>query len=272
MLESTSASLTPKVVIVAGQPGAGKSALIEFSKLEFASQTAAVINGDEYRDFHPQSEDILLLDDKLFAERTDPDVREWTRRLFDSAIINRRNIIFEGTMRQRKPIMDTITRLKQSGYAVEILAIAVKKEFSELGIIERYEDQKRTRGGTGRWTPPSSHDEAYVNMPNTLARIEAALPVDRVRVLTRSLECLYDNKLDVTQEVRKPPAAKQAIMDERARPLSKDEQENIKTAWERLYVIQARRGAVGEEVQIVKKNLMEFNKIAEVNKDQGRGR
>jgi hypothetical protein len=233
--------------------------------LEFAPQTAAVINGDEYRDAHPQAQTILFLDDKLFAERTDPDVRVWTRRLFDSAIKNKRNIIFEGTMRQPKPIMETIAKLKQSGYMVEILAMAVKKELSELGIIERYEDQKNFYGA-GRWTPPPAHDVAYANMPNTLEQIESTLPVDRIRVYTRSLECLYDNRPGITQEERKPPAAKLAILEERARPLPKDDLESLKMAWERLAIMQAQRGADGEECLIVRDKLIDLEKAIDATR------
>jgi len=244
LLDGTSASLSPKAVIVAGQPGAGKSTLINFSILEFAPRKAVVINGDEYRDAHPQAKTILSLDDKLFAERTDPDVREWTKRLFASAIKNKRDIIFEGTMRQSKPIMETIATLKQSGYTVEILAMAVKKEISELGIMERYEDQKKLYGA-GRWTPPSAHEAAYVNMPNTLEQIELNSPVGRVRVFTRAQECLYDNRPDAAKELRKPLAAKQAIIKERDWPMSNDELRNLKKAWERLSDMQAKRGATG---------------------------
>jgi hypothetical protein len=261
LLSGTSAFLSPKAVIVAGQPGAGKSALIIFAQRELAPQTAAVINGDEYREAHPQAKKILLLDDKLFAERTDPDVREWTRRLFDSAIKNKRNIIFEGTMRQSKPIMETIAKLNQSGYTVEILAMAVNKEISELGIIERYEDQKHLYG-VGRWTPPSAHEAAYMNMPNTLEQIESNSPVDRVRVFTRSQECLYDNhRPDATKELRKPSAAKQVIMEERNRPMSKDKLQDLKKAWERLADMQANRGAEGEEFSIVRDKLVELDKV-----------
>lgn len=42
-----------------------------------------------------------MADDKRFAERTDPDVRDWTKRLFDAAIENKHDIIFEGTMRNK---------------------------------------------------------------------------------------------------------------------------------------------------------------------------
>ena len=174
-------------------------------------------------------------------------------------------------MRQSKPIMETISKLKQSGYMVEILAMAVKKEISELGIVERYEKQKE-QFGAGRWTPLSSHDVAYENMPNTLEQIESSLPVDRVRVFTRSHRCLYDNRPDASKEVRKPPAATQAILEERIRPLSKDELQDLKMAWECLFIMQAARRAAGEECRIVRKNLMELNETGEVNnKDLGRG-
>ena len=36
-------------------------------------KNVVVINGDDLRGFHPQSDKILKMDDEKFAERTDPD-------------------------------------------------------------------------------------------------------------------------------------------------------------------------------------------------------
>ena len=81
----------PRVVITGGQPGSGKSKLLEQSKKDFPDGNVVVINGDDLREYHPRAEEIFKLDDKRFAERTDPDSREWTKRLFDQAIETRRN-------------------------------------------------------------------------------------------------------------------------------------------------------------------------------------
>ncbi len=39
----------PKVIITGGQPGAGKSRLLEESKKDFPNGNVVVINGDEHR-------------------------------------------------------------------------------------------------------------------------------------------------------------------------------------------------------------------------------
>jgi hypothetical protein len=59
--------------------------------------TFVLINGDELRSFHPRVNEILRRDEGRFAELTDPDVRAWTKKLFDRAIQLMRNIIFEST-------------------------------------------------------------------------------------------------------------------------------------------------------------------------------
>jgi predicted ABC-type ATPase len=94
----------PIVVITGGQPGSGKSKLLEQSKKDFSDGNVVVINGDDLRDYHPQAEEIFRLDDNKFAERTDPDCREWTKKLFERAIETKRNIVFESTMREAGPI------------------------------------------------------------------------------------------------------------------------------------------------------------------------
>lgn len=71
----------PKIVILGGQPGAGKSKIITLSENElFKDGNVVEINGDDIRRYHPKAEEIFKNHDKLFAKLTDPDVREWTRK------------------------------------------------------------------------------------------------------------------------------------------------------------------------------------------------
>ena len=51
-----------------------KSKQIDVAVQSFLDAGVAVINGDDYRMSHPQKNKILELDDKKFAEMTDPDV------------------------------------------------------------------------------------------------------------------------------------------------------------------------------------------------------
>ncbi|MDR3076434.1 MAG: zeta toxin family protein [Synergistaceae bacterium] len=55
MLQNSAPQEKPRIVILGGQPGSGKSLLTETARKEiFSSQPVAVINGDDYRVSHPQ--------------------------------------------------------------------------------------------------------------------------------------------------------------------------------------------------------------------------
>lgn len=150
----------PRVVITGGQPGSGKSKLLEQSRKDFPDGNVVVINGDDLRAYHPKAEEIFNLDYKRFAERTDPDGREWTRKLFDRAIETWRNIVFESTMREAGPIAKTMERLRTEGYHLTAKVVATHERMSTTGIFRRYEEQKAEKG-YGCWSELTSHDAGY---------------------------------------------------------------------------------------------------------------
>ena len=49
----------PIAVVLGGQPGAGKSVLIDNAKKEFDDNNVVIINGDEFRRMHPNLDEIL---------------------------------------------------------------------------------------------------------------------------------------------------------------------------------------------------------------------
>jgi predicted ABC-type ATPase len=234
LLGKTSSQELPRIVILGGQPGSGKSKLTDIAKeMIFDNQPVAVINGDDYRMAHPKAEEIFKKHDKAFAEMTDPDVRGWTPRLLGAAIQGTRNIIFEATMRNREPLMSTINHLKENGYIIDVMVMAVHERMSRAGIVKRYENQK-AKGGIARWTSFEAHDEAYRNMPETVEAIEKQSPIDSIRVYNRAGDALYSNerKAGVFKSSLPWQNAKAAILKERDRPLSMSEerllQENVK--------------------------------------------
>lgn len=184
----------PVAVVLGGQPGCGKSRLIASSKKEFKDNNVVIINGDEYRTAHPNSNEILFNDEEDFAFYTDFDVRDWTKRLFDKAINDKYNFIFEGTMRTNA-ICDTIKRIKSKGFEVKIKVLSVNGVESLLCTIERYEEQKNGKG-YGRMTPSESHRAAYYGMLNTLEEIEKERCFDTLEILTRKGEIIYSNDIN----------------------------------------------------------------------------
>ncbi len=232
LFQETRTSLHPHVVIMGGQPGSGKSKLLEASRELFSDGNVVVINGDELREYHPQSNEIFKLDDKRYAERTDADSRVWTKRVFDRAIETKRNIIFESTMREAGPISETMKRLRDEGYELTAKVVATHERMSKTGIYMRYEQQKHDKG-YGRFTPQDSHDAGYEGMPKTVEHIDKNKLVDRLEVYNRAGERLFSKFLKDGQWDRDESAAK-VIEEERQRVPTDKEIADLRTDWQTI--------------------------------------
>ncbi len=239
LLQGTRPIEQPRVIITGGQPGSGKSKLLEQGREQFPDGNVVVINGDDLRVYHPRQEEILKVDDKRFAERTDPDSRAWTKRLFDRAIESKLNIIFESTMRDAGPISETMKRLRDQGYHITAKVIATHERMSKTGIYKRYEEQKAAKG-YGRWSELSSHDAGYEGMPRTVDHIERNKLVDRLEVYNRAGELLCSNALKAG-EWENSPKALDAIEAERQRKPTEREIQELRSDWQRIYDLMEQR-------------------------------
>jgi predicted ABC-type ATPase len=246
----------PQAVILGGQPGAGKSGLLEASKQGFADHNVVAINGDELRYYHPQYRDIQKADERRFAELTDPHARPWTKQLFDRTIETRRNVVFEGTMREAGPITETMRRLKAAGYYVVARVIAANERDSMTGIHRRYEEQKAAKG-FGRWSNVQAHDDAYKGMPATVEYIERNKLADRVQVYDRKGNVLYDNELQ-GNEWKRQPAAKTTIEAERERPPTPEDRRQQEAEWATIIAMMAARGADEREIERVREVARQY--------------
>lgn len=247
MLAKSAPSARPVAVILGGQPGSGKSKLIDIAmRSYFKNSCPVIINRDEYRDAHPHSPEILKKNDKKYAERTDPDVRVWTKQLFDTAIANKRDIIFEGTMRIGGRIMATIENLRKAGYGIHIMVMAVRGEISRLGTLERYEDQKSAKG-YGRWVDSVSHEEAYRGMPGTVRAVEKGSSVDSLTVYNRDGDVLYHNERGGGGNLMKPARyqdASSVILNIQTQPMTKEQEDAFSVRQKRVAQRKRARGAV----------------------------
>lgn len=241
---------SPKVIILGGQPGAGKSGLLEASKQDFPGCNVVSINGDELRYYHPQYREIQKADERHFAELTDPHARRWTKQLFDRAIETRRNILFEGTMREAGPITQTMARLKSSGYQITARIIAASEHDSVAGIFRRYEEQKAAKG-FGRWSNIKAHNEAYVGVPVTVGLIEDRCFADRVEVYNRRGVLLYANTLEQGGWSQNPQGAA-VIQAERNRCPTADEVRQRESEWSTVLTMMSARRAAEPDIQIVR--------------------
>lgn len=174
----------PISVIIGGQTGAGKSAIIGYSTRMFEDENVVIINSDEIKPFHPQSEEIAKLYPKLYTKITDQESNTWTSQLFEELRRAHYNIIFEGTMKNNRIADESISELQDLGYTVIVRGLSVCDLESRISILERYEAQVAVKGW-GRLVVPEHHNQTYNGMPNTIGYIEENGKYDVLEIFAR---------------------------------------------------------------------------------------
>lgn len=173
---------TPKAIIDIAPPASGKTGLNGYGKEQFEDDNVVIINSDELKPFHPKIDEIAKLYPEYYTKVTDQESNTWTSALFDEALNQGYNVIFEGTGRNAR-ILDTIKE-KMKGYHVTVRGMAVNELNCLHSILERYEAQVSTKGW-GRLVTLSHFYETYNEMPNTIEKIEKSGIVDVVEIYKR---------------------------------------------------------------------------------------
>jgi len=162
----------PIAIIVGGQSGSGKGAVISYSKrqAEMSGKNMIIISTDEYKPFHPNAADLAKKFPTDYVEIIEQDAGLWTGQILKKAIDEKYSFIFEGTLKNDR-IMDRIKELKQNGFMVIVRALAVPKVESLISIHERYQAQIENLG-FGRLISSKQHNQAYIGVPQTIDTIE----------------------------------------------------------------------------------------------------
>jgi adenylate kinase family enzyme len=90
----------PVAILLGGQPASGKSQLAVEAEENQKGLNFLKINGDLYREFHPQYKK-LTQDIFSFSEETQIFSNVFTEKLIEEAQKNKFNVIVEGTMRNK---------------------------------------------------------------------------------------------------------------------------------------------------------------------------
>ncbi len=147
----------------------------------------------------------------------DPDVREWTRKIFDEAMNKKFNIIFEGTLRTHQ-ICETMKKLKQLGYEITLRILAVNELISRAAIYSRYIKKFKASGkNVARFSEKKAHDEAYSGMLKTIEIIEKEKLCDKLEVFNRDGQLLFSSEPDPNR------SCIPTIIEERSRKWSLEE-------------------------------------------------
>lgn len=171
----------PIAVILGGQPGAGKSALIATYKSKLKNEyniDAVINNADFYRFCVPGSYKIAQDFPESASRVTDPVVKMMRKNLMEESIAQGQSIIIENTLG------DTIVvdKMQQSNvHDIWLALMAVPREESLLSDFERYIKMKES-ADIARLVSIEAHDKRF----NALDKIAIKLENEGVRTLVHS--------------------------------------------------------------------------------------
>ena len=182
-------SENPQAFLLGGQSGAGKTRLHHICK-DLMGGECIVINGDEYRKYHPhfqQIQDRYGIDAPAHTAKW---AGQMVEALVDAFSQQRYNLIVEGTLRTSTASLKTAELLRERGYGVSLAVMAVKPEISLVSCQIRYE-MMRIAGTTPRAVDPEHHAKIVRDIVDNLSVLEESGMFETVYLYNRAAECLY---------------------------------------------------------------------------------
>lgn len=240
----------PRLILLGGQPGAGKTAVLTASHSELAQSGPAIrIVGDDLRSYHPQFLTFQREDPETASRFTQADAGRWTEKLLAAATERQVNVVFETTMRTPENVARVVRMARDADYKVEARAVAVNPRLSWQGNHYRFEEMLHA-GLAARIPPQHVHDAAVDGLRISLEKLESEKLVDRVRLHTRGGAALYDNELHEGQWTR-PIGGSQALEREHTRPMMRGELQRFVDDWNHVLARMEERKAPAERITAV---------------------
>ncbi|WP_327309081.1 zeta toxin family protein [Streptomyces sp. NBC_01298] len=205
----------PVVVVVAGQPGAGKTHIADLVQRTLDGRGGAVrVCRDLYKPLHRRYAEALATDVRTAGAAIRPDTAAWQEAVEEYVRLQGFNAVVESSLTDPDEFRTSSAAYRASRARIEIVAVAVAEAWSQLGTLDRF-----LVGGGVRYVSRDNHDRCAAQMLVTLAVIEAEQLADRVTVVRRDGTVLYDNEL-VEGAWRRRPAAERVVVRERSRSWS----------------------------------------------------
>lgn len=174
----------PLAIILGGQPGSGKSELITQAQA-LTGKNAVICNADDYRDYHPMSDEIKAKHEEFYPGLTVKYSQPWNNLLTGYCEENRLNFILETTFSSGQNMNQTISELKAKGYSVYLMVLSVNKRLSFLGTRLRFEGMK-AQYGYGRLVDKDVHDSKYLQVMATLEAVQNSRLYDKLFIYGRA--------------------------------------------------------------------------------------
>jgi len=240
-LYQTEPQTQPTAIILAGQSGAGKSTVSHDLRqaLELKGGYIAV-DADHLRTRLPYFDELDHSQSDV-SSVTQADAAAIADAVRDEAIKNRRNLVIDGTLRDSDKAAELAKHLRDSGYRVELHAMAVNEQISFERATSRYE-QQRADGQYARNVPKDWHDRSFAGMADSVRRLEYSAAVDRVSVYDRIGNVVHE------QTPMKGKVVSAPYLEAFRGQLTDFERVDLAERWDEILYSMEGRGAAGREL------------------------
>ncbi|MFD8638330.1 zeta toxin family protein [Streptomyces sp. NPDC059533] len=221
LLEGRATQETPTVIVLIGQPGAGKSRLTHMIATALNRHGGFVdVDSDLYKPYHPAYDELMARDDTLMAAYTRADGRAWMAQAEEYVRSHGLHAIIQETSQNAPAVADKMRAYRESGARLEALFMGVSKAESDQGIANRYFEQLADRG-QGRLTVQANANESFHGILDLADLIDRGRLVHLAGVYRRGeSKPRHTNSSDDNGERGAPPRLRDGVEVERARPLS----------------------------------------------------
>lgn len=229
--------MSPRLVFVCGQPGAGKSTTIRRIVADLGPDQTQMISVDRLADHLPEifADDAGPLADQLAETFKTKASKAYVDALFDHAADLQANVVWEQPLPGQTVSLGLAARAL--GYRTECVVLAVPTEDSWLAVLTR--ETSRAEGGDRvpcrvKW---GRLVESGNRWPAFLARAEDQHAFDEIRVVDRDGDVLFTNRLVPDADPSRwenTPFAFESLLVERLRPRSPAQVAALLARWQAL--------------------------------------
>lgn len=142
---------------------------------------AVLVNGDDYRRYHPDYRTLYEQYGSDAVAMTSPFSNAVTERLIERFSDLRYHMVVEGTGRTVDVPKRTAALLTAKGYCVEMAVIATRPILSLISTVQRFY-QMNERGTIPRATAVEAHDKVVSALPANLDVLHELPSISRIMI------------------------------------------------------------------------------------------
>lgn len=180
----------PTLVLVAGQPGAGRSRASS-NLVRDAESDVAVLTGEDLRAFHPGTLHPSASADPESAASIAQAVAGWVSACIRHAREHHRSLMLEGTFTNVAAVAGTAERFAAEGFTTRLVVVGSRRAESLLSVTSEYLRKVQT-GHAAAVVSRDAHDEGFAATRSLITSVEDSAWPDRLTVIDRGGRVIFD--------------------------------------------------------------------------------